>query len=203
MTGGSPLPAVTGIVLAGGRSSRFGRDKLAEPVGASTLLRRAIAALATVTTEVVVVAGPEANPDLPDGVRLARDERAFEGPLAGCLAGLTAAGEPLALVVGGDMPTLQPAVLALLVRVLATTTADACVLEQQGAMRPLPMAVRTGTGTDLARRLVGERERRLGAILDRLIVRRLAEGEWRPLDPEAATLRDVDAPEDLRGLDGA
>lgn len=197
----SPLPAVTGIVLAGGRARRFGRDKLLERVGDVTLLGRAIAGIAPVTTDIVVVTAPDAEPDLPEGVRQARDARAFEGPLAGCLAGLVVAAEPLVLVVGGDMPTLRPAVLELLIRVLVTTTADACVLEQHGERRPLPMALRTGIGTDLAGRLVAERERRLGAILDRLHVRTLTEGEWRPLDPDSATLRDIDTPEDLRDLE--
>ena len=31
-------PTVTGLVLAGGRSSRFGRDKLAEPIDGRPLL---------------------------------------------------------------------------------------------------------------------------------------------------------------------
>ena len=33
--------------------------------------------------------------------------------------------------------------------------------------------------------------------MDRLTVRVLAEDEWRPLDPDARTLRDVDEPADL------
>jgi molybdenum cofactor guanylyltransferase len=193
----TPLPAVSGIVLAGGRSRRFGRDKLAEPVGDRPLLHRAIEAVAAVSTEVIVVAAPGAEPDLPAGVRLVHDEAPFEGPLAGCLAGLTVAREPFVLVAGGDMPWLQPAVLGLLVRVLEVSSADAVILEHAGHRQQMPIALRTGAGTDVARRLVGERERRLGALGDRLTARVLTEAEWRPLDPEALTLRDVDEPDDL------
>ena len=56
MTGAAVLPAATGIVLAGGRSRRFGRDKLGEPLGTKPLLQHAIDALSQVTSEVVVVA---------------------------------------------------------------------------------------------------------------------------------------------------
>jgi molybdopterin-guanine dinucleotide biosynthesis protein A len=195
----TPIPAASGIVLAGGRSARFGRDKLAEPIGGRPLLHLAIESLAAVTSEVIVVAAPDATPDLPAGVRLVHDEAPFEGPLAGCMAGLTAAREPLVLIVGGDMPSLDPAVLGTLVRTLHASMADACVVEHLGRRQPLPMALRTGSGTALVARLLAERERRLGAVLDRLIVRTLAEGEWRPLDPEARTLRDVDVPGDLDG----
>ena len=193
---------MSAIVLAGGRSSRFGRDKLAEPVGEVTLLDRAIAAVRGVARDVLVVAAPGAVLHLREGVRLVHDERAFEGPLAGCLAGLTAAREPLVLVVGGDMPTLQPEVLGLLVRTLETSSAEGAVLEHQGERQHLPLALRTGSGTTLVRQLVAEGERRLGALPERLIVRVLAEAEWRPLDPDAATLRDVDEPGDLGGLRG-
>lgn len=193
---GSGLP-VSGVVLAGGRSVRFGRDKLAEPIGDTPLLQRAIEAVAAVTADVIVVAPPDIEPSIPEGVRLVHDSAPYEGPLAGCLTGLTAAREPLVLVAGGDMPTLQPDVLELLLRTLAASASDATLLEHRGRRQQLPFAVRTGAGTDLVGRLLAQGERRLGAIAEHLTVRVLLEGEWRPLDPEARTLRDVDEPDDL------
>ena len=52
------LGLVTAIVLAGGRSSRFGSDKLAARYGDSTLLARAVSGVAPVSTEVIVVVAP-------------------------------------------------------------------------------------------------------------------------------------------------
>ncbi len=193
----TPRPAVTGIVLAGGRSSRFGRDKLGATVEGRPLLERAIEAVARIASDIVVVTAPGGAPSVAQEVRVVADETAFEGPLAGCLTGLLAAREPYALVVGGDMPTLQPAVLALLLRALDASHADAAALEHLGAMRPLPLALRTGAGTDAARRLLADRERRLRALLEHLAVRVVPETEWRALDPRAVTLLDVDEPGDL------
>ena len=193
----APLPAASAIILAGGRSTRFGRDKLAEPVDGRPLLHHAAEAVAAVATDVIVVAPPDVVPPLPDGVRLVHDEAPFEGPLAGCMTGLVAAREPVVVVVGGDMPSLEPAVLALLIRALVASSADAAVLERHGRRQQLPFATRTGAGTDAGRRLLAQGERRLGALMDRLTVRVLAEDEWRPLDPDARTLRDVDEPADL------
>ena len=189
--------AVSAIVLAGGRSARFGRDKLAEPVGGRPLLRLATDAVAAVAGDVIVVAPPGVDPPVAAGVRLVHDESPYEGPLAGCLTGLTAAREPLVLVVGGDMPSLEPAVLSLLVRALEASSSDATLLEHRGRRQQLPFAVRTGSGTEIARRLLAQGERRLGALAERLNVRSLSEEEWRPLDPDARTLRDVDEPADL------
>ena len=44
---------VSGVVLAGGASRRFGRDKRAEPVAGVPLLRRAVDAVTEVSDDVV------------------------------------------------------------------------------------------------------------------------------------------------------
>ena len=196
---------VSGIVLAGGRSRRFGSDKLVAHFDGVALLDRAVTALADAAigcTEIVVVVAPGDERPLPAArvpVRRATDPSAHGGPLLGLLAGLESAREPVVLVVGGDMPTLSPDVLAALLRALvaAEASADAAVLLQLGERRPLPAAFRNGAATERARRLIGDGERSLMALLRELPARELAEGEWRGFDPTAATLRDVDRPEDL------
>jgi molybdopterin-guanine dinucleotide biosynthesis protein A len=202
MTGFRAGADISGIVLAGGRSSRFGSDKLAARLGDATLLERAVAAVADISTEVVVVVAPGDGREMPAAgvpVRRAIDPEPFGGPLVGLLAGLETAREPIALVVGGDMPTLNRDVLLLLVRSLIASdgSRDAAVLVQRGETRPLPCAVRNGAATQVARRLLGEGERSLKALVRTIGTLSVAEGDWRPLDPTAATLLDVDAPGDL------
>lgn len=186
------------IVLAGGRSSRFGRDKLAEIVDGQSLLDRAIVAVAAVASDVVVVIAPGADRSVPAGARLVHDITAFQGPLAGLAIGL-AALEPevdRAIVVGGDMPSLIPAVLARLLAALEVTI-DAAMLDVDGHFVPLPMAVRRGVALPVARSLVDAGERRLRALPLALRVTIIAEGRWRLDDPGGLTLRDVDVPGDL------
>jgi molybdopterin-guanine dinucleotide biosynthesis protein A len=193
---------VSGIVLAGGASTRFGADKLAAQVGGRTLLELAVAAVAVVASEVLVVVAPGDDRPLPSGkvsIRRVEDPERHGGPLVGLLAGLEAAKEPIVIVVGGDMPALSPDVLAALIRALEASpgSADAAVLLQRSEPRPLPAVLRNGAATPTARRLIAEGERSLRALIRALATRELGEGEWRGLDPEGATLTDVDRPEDL------
>jgi molybdenum cofactor guanylyltransferase len=191
---------VSAIVLAGGKSARFGRDKLAEPIDGRPLLDHAIAAVRPLASEVLVVAGPDATPALPEGVTLVRDPVAYEGPLVGLLAGLRAAREPVAIVVGGDMPTLVASVLEALVDALEDGTVDVVILEYDGRARPLPMTVRRTSALTTTGRLVASGDRRLRALTEALPTLTIPESAWRALDPEARTIRDVDIPGDLPGV---
>jgi molybdopterin-guanine dinucleotide biosynthesis protein A len=193
---------VSGIVLAGGRSSRFGSDKLTARYGDVPLLDRAVGAVARQSAEVIVVVAPSDARTLPSAsvpVRRAVDPEPFGGPLVGLLAGLEAAREPIVLVAGGDMPTMSDAVLGSLVRALvsAEEAAQAAVLVQRGVAQPLPAAVRNGAATQAARALIADGERSLVALIARLPTRRVEEIEWRSLDPEGETLRDIDRPGDI------
>ena len=57
-------------------------------------------------------------------------------------AGTVSADAEVVLVIGGDMPSLVPAVLRRLVDALDDPSVDAVVLEAGGRHRPLPMALR-------------------------------------------------------------
>lgn len=193
---------VSGIVLAGGRSSRFGRDKLAAEIDGTTLLERAMTAVAAVASEVIVVTAPDDDRALPATAvpgRRVVDPEAFGGPLVGLRTGLEVAREPIVVVVAGDMPTIVPDVLAVLVRALVASPGVALTaLTSRGALVPLPAAARTGAASDAVARLIGDGERRLRSVFEWLPTRLVVEAAWRPLDPEGRTLRDVDVPADLR-----
>jgi molybdopterin-guanine dinucleotide biosynthesis protein A len=201
-TGPSQTTGATGIVLAGGRSTRFGSDKLAVPVEGVPLLHHPILRLAEVCREVLVVLAPDAEePSTPLAVpvRLVRDASDGQGPLAGVLAGLSEVGTDWALVAGGDMPTLQTSVLLEMLRVGARADVDAVVLLDGDRSRPLPVLLRSRPARQAAHSLLHAGERRLRALPDALRTAAIDEPTWVGLDPQRATLRDVDEPSDLEG----
>jgi len=204
MTGlhGAPA-AVSAIVLAGGRAARFGGDKLAAVVGARTVLDLAIAAVASVAGE-VIVAGRVIEGSRP-GVRSIPDPEAFGGPLLGLRAALDAVTGARAIVVGGDMPALVPAVLeAMLESLAADPSIDAVILggpeaaETAGGRRQvLPIALDVERARTAARNVLESGGRSLQRLLDELSVLELPAASWRPLDPDGLTLLDVDTAADL------
>ena len=190
---------VTALILAGGRSSRFGRDKLAEPIDGRPMLDHVVDRVRAIATDIVVVTAADAALDLTSDVEVVPDDRPFEGPLAGLGAGLRAVdpGVERVIVVGGDMPTVVPAVLARLVAALERR--EAAVLADEGRERPLPMAVRRSVASPFVDRLLDDGERRLRALLQHLDVEVIPYETWLEDDPAGESLRDVDVPGDLPG----
>lgn len=203
---------VTAIVLAGGRSSRFEGDKLAADLDGESVLARTIAAVAPLADGVIV-----AGPRLPDGfaagdlpVALVADAEPFGGPFA-ALANVLGSGSfgswDLAIVVGGDMPRVVPAVLVAMLDVLDQDQAiDAVLLagrERPGAptlRQVLPLALRLEPAALAARGVVAAGARSLQAFVDQLPHVKLPASRWLALDPAGLTLMDIDTREDLDRL---
>lgn len=193
------------LVLAGGRATRFGSDKLRAVERGRPLLAHAIAAAAPHVDRVTVVLGPLGEvPPLPPGVDVVRDAEAALGPLAGLATGLAVAGDAeRVLLVAGDMPEAASGVLALLLAALDAAPLAALGEEPDDRPRPLPLACVAGAVRPAVTALLAAGERRLRAVLDAAPLAVVPSARWAPLDPGRGTLRDVDRPEDLRGDDPA
>lgn len=108
---------VTGIVLAGGHSTRMGRDKAQVTLQGKTLLQHALDGLRPVCSDLIVVTsadGLERHRDYVGSARLIADTVPERGPLAGLYTGLRQASTDLSLAVGCDTPFLQTNLLQLI-----------------------------------------------------------------------------------------
>ncbi|WP_336023772.1 molybdenum cofactor guanylyltransferase [Halobellus salinisoli] len=110
------------LILAGGRSTRFGdRDKAVAELAGTPMIRRVVDRLAPVVDEVVI----NCRRDQLDAIEAALSgvdpEPAFAvdrdpdaGPVAGIARGLEAVSAEYAVVVACDMPFVEPDVVRLL-----------------------------------------------------------------------------------------
>ena len=139
---------LSGILLVGGSSSRFGSSKALAELEGETLAERAWRLLGDACEERIAVGRAEGLP-----FRALEDEGT--GPVAAIASGLRVAQHDVAVVIPVDMPLLTPEALGL----LAGACRDAAVA-QAG---PLPCAVARRT---LPAFETGER--RLRTVLDGL-----------------------------------
>jgi molybdopterin-guanine dinucleotide biosynthesis protein A len=191
---------VAGLVLAGGRSRRFGRDKLREELGGVPILDRALGRVAEVCQDLIVVLAPDApEPPPPEGltVRFVRDSVGDEGPLRGIASGLAATDAEWVVVAGGDMPDLIPAVLSVTLRRGEEGEADAIALHDGDRPRPLPCVLRRAPALKAATSLLEDGRRSVHELLEAVPLVVIDEATWTALDPERRTLVDVDEPGDL------
>ena len=93
---------VTVFVLAGGQSTRMGRDKALLRLGGQTLLERALALAHRIAPRVAVLGSREKYAGA--GERIIEDEFPGCGPLAGIHAALGASETDLNLILSVDMP---------------------------------------------------------------------------------------------------
>ena len=144
---------VAGVILAGGRASRFGgRPKGLEYVGGRRIADRVLDALRSVTSD-VVLAGADEEVARALGVRAVADAGAGLGPLGGIAGALAATGNDV-LVVAWDMPWVTAAALRPLLESPADGTGNAwrvggeveplCALYRQRALAPLRAMLAAG-----------------------------------------------------------
>ncbi|MGH7355969.1 MAG: molybdenum cofactor guanylyltransferase [Candidatus Rokuibacteriota bacterium] len=106
---------VTGVIQAGGRSTRMGgRPKALLELGGRRIIERVLDAVAPAVDDVLLVTNtPELYGDL--GVTMVGDVFPDHGSLGGIYSGLKAASGDCAFTVACDMPFLHPEVVRLVV----------------------------------------------------------------------------------------
>ncbi|HET8945852.1 MAG TPA: molybdenum cofactor guanylyltransferase [Candidatus Polarisedimenticolia bacterium] len=180
----------TGIVLAGGRSTRMGRDKASIDLGGRTLLTRAVEIIRRAGGTPVVVSPP--RPDLDRlGVRLLDDEGT--GPLQALRMGLGAASGP-AFALACDLPLLPAEVVAFLVDGLSG--APAVVPRALGKLQVLAAAYGPSAVAAIDAALAAGETSVQGAVaaLEPRIVEMDALAAW----GDERMFLNVNTPEDLR-----
>lgn len=171
---------VTGILLVGGASRRFGSPKALARIGEEALAERAWRLLEWCDERIAV---GKSGDGLALPFALVDDGSEVRAPIAGVVAGLRAAANELCVVVPVDCPRLSEDVL----RRLAAAAADAAV-PQTG---PLPGAYR--------RRVLPVLEEQL-ASGDLALHRALAPLSVRVVEVDPSLLVNANTPADLAAL---
>jgi molybdopterin-guanine dinucleotide biosynthesis protein A len=185
----------SGIVLAGGMSTRMGTSKALLPFGPETMLQRVVRLLSGVVSPIVVVAAPEQElPPLADDVIRTQDEREGRGPLEGIRAGLKALppGADAAYITSCDVPLLVPAFVTQMLEL--SEGHDIAVMEIDGFPHPLSAVYRRGVLPHVEELLAQDRLRPF-FLFERVRTRRVRPEEI-TADPDLRTLRNLNTRDD-------
>jgi molybdenum cofactor guanylyltransferase len=109
------------IILAGGKSTRLGRNKVVEKIGDRSLIERVICSLSVFQCDIIVVEAK--NSTLPGltgypRLKIVQDIHADRGSMGGIYSGLTASHSFHNLVVACDMPFLNVGLLRYMVSII-------------------------------------------------------------------------------------
>ena len=177
-------PNVLGYVLAGGASTRFGRDKALVKIDGKSMLLRMCELLRGLGGDVRVVVTPGKHADL--NVTTLADRWPGEGPLGGIITALHATAETdnageWNLVVGCDMPFLTCEWLSYLVERALVSRAEVVVPRSANGLEPLCACWRS-SGTETLQRAFDSGIRKVTEAMKQLSMEIIDESDWKRFD---------------------
>jgi molybdopterin-guanine dinucleotide biosynthesis protein A len=185
---------VTGVVQAGGKSTRMGgQPKALLDVGGRRIIDRVVQVLRAVTDEVLIVTNtPELYASL--GLPMVSDVFPDHGSLGGIYSGLRAARGDAAFTVACDMPFLTPAIAELVVG--RAGRADVVIPEVGQYLETLHASYARACLPHMMARLA-RGELRVTSFFDQVRVLRIGQAEMEHLRDPAVAFMNVNTPEDL------
>jgi molybdopterin-guanine dinucleotide biosynthesis protein A len=195
----------TGIILCGGRSRRFGKDKALLTLDGVPMVRRMAGRISQVVDEIIIAARDSAQCEslaaisaVPDGAEVVCDPVSGYGPVAGILAGLSASKSEYSICLACDLPYVNPDVIDALFGCAEANNSDVAIPKHpDGALEPLH-AVYGRSMADACRDAMRKEEHTIrGAIslLDKVLF--VPVESLRRFDPDLRTFLNVNYPEDL------
>jgi molybdopterin-guanine dinucleotide biosynthesis protein A len=189
---------ITSIVLAGGKGTRLGKDKLLEVVGGRPLLQRVVDCLSPISERILVVtAQGQERPSLQATrieVVTVPDIYPGKGALGGIYTGVSAMDTRHGLVVAADMPFLNPELLRHLVSV--ATDFDVVMPRISGQIEPLH-AVYSKDCLPAIQEQIKRNHLQIRILLEQVRVKYVEEAEIDIFDPRHLSFYNVNTPDDL------
>ena len=108
------------IILAGGKSTRFGHDKVLERIGNTSLLEQVISHVDPISKDIIIVTAKErtfAQLANHPKIKIVNDIFPGQGSLGGIYTGLVKSESFYNLVVAADMPFLNESLLRYMIKV--------------------------------------------------------------------------------------
>lgn len=185
---------VAGIILAGGKNCRMGRDKAFIEINHQRIIDQIVACYRTRFEEIILVTNnPLEYAYL--GVRIVTDIFQNKGPLGGLYTGLFFARAAYGFVVACDMPMIKPEIITTMLD-LIPSGADIYVPRVRGEWEPL-FAIYSQKCLPHIRNMLKKNQLQIFRMYPHLRVQDVPEDLLAVLDPELNTFTNINTEEDL------
>lgn len=184
---------VTAFVLAGGQSTRMGREKATLELGGRTLLERALRLASAVAAEAVIVGS---RGEYERYGRRIEDVHPGHGPLGGIHAALWASPTEFNLILAVDTPFLEERFLHYLVEQARESGAVVTVPRTADGFHPLA-AVYRRSFRETAERALREGRNKIDALFPEVETRILEAAELERFAFAPAIFENLNTPEDV------
>lgn len=200
---GSPIiEAVTGVLVAGGKSRRMGRDKRFLKVGGGSVFDQSLSLLQTIFAETLVSLAEPVDGLGVQGCSVVYDVVRNTGSLGGLLTGLIASTRGRVFVVACDMPFLDQEVIRFMSS--CDPTADVVVARLGGRFQPMH-AVYSKRCVPLLQAMAERGELKIQALFreEELKVKVLTEADLVHFRSGLRSFRNINTPDDLASAESA
>jgi molybdopterin-guanine dinucleotide biosynthesis protein A len=190
------LEGVTGVILAGGKSTRYGSNKALAEVHGTKLIERVVQTLEPLFERLLLVTN---TPHEYSYLELPMVEDIIKGlgPIGGIHTGLETISDEAGFFVACDMPYLNENLLHYMVTLKEDFDA---VIPRVGRMVEPLHALYTKQCLPAIRESIDSRVYQAMRFFHKIRVRYVDVEELRSIDPQLRFLFNINKPEDLRGL---
>jgi molybdopterin-guanine dinucleotide biosynthesis protein A len=184
---------ITGIILAGGKNLRMGKNKALLNVNGERIIDRTKNLFLELFDEVLLVTN--SFPDYLDlNLRMVADLHPGKGALGGIYTGLFHASHTHAFVAACDMPFLNKDLIRHLIDL--SPGYDIVIPKTQDGLQPLH-AIYSQKGLPFMEELIRQDNLKIIDFFHRVKKREVLTEEILPLDPRLASFLNVNTPEEL------
>ena len=187
---------MTGVILAGGESTRMGKNKAFIEINGKRIIDRTVSLFREIFDDVLLVTNTPLD-YIELKVRIVTDLVSGKGSLGGIYTGLFFSSSPKAFFVGCDMPFLDRRVIQYFLGL--AQTADIVVQRTKDYWQPLH-AIYPRTLLKPIERLLQQGELKIIKAYQGMRVREVTGEELKPFDPDLHTLSNINTPEELKKL---
>ncbi|MDD2671796.1 MAG: molybdenum cofactor guanylyltransferase [Syntrophales bacterium] len=187
---------ITGVILAGGKSSRMGTNKALVEISGAKLIDRTLRLFKDIFRDTILITN---TPDeyFDRDVRTVTDVIPGKGPLGGIFTGLFYAGTEHVFVSACDLPFLNPSFIRFMAR--REEDFDIVIPRTPTGIEPLHAIYSKRCRPEIERRLLRD-ECKVTGFFNKVRVLEIGEDTVKSFDPGGTLFMNINTPEDLKKI---